>query len=498
MRDIRLTMLLQMGGSGIDEGALLSTLQEQPRYYLVADPSTAPEAFARKKFGVYLLDGRILPVYLSEENARVKASTVGAVMPDGEPMTISSSRKALDTLMEQYKTKGLLRYVRVYEKPPFYSQFLATDWLGAESEAIEEPEVEKPQVQATEPEQKEPRCATSVGVDALRKMLDCSNRAEIAKLPTYGYMESFPQILQKLLQVNHCDAEQVNAELGLPEGVTSMIITNPKADLSKRVLKSYLTYFGLEAYLYRYAANSTELLMEIRNSPVISRYSIIPARVSTKEHFELKQIASAKDQNGAWLYRLTLTSAARTETVVVTSPLGMQVGKEYEIEGLEPVVDEALTAEKVAVNATKNPDSVVQAAKAAYEQERRTYEERRRDQVIAYFKNRNPEGIVLNLAQAEKHYERIAQNDALLDEFFWKLAPKGKLVLDEYPEYQRRKANQPKDVEIKGYTAAKLAKEFKLREWEAYFELIELGKTPQKTLERLKTELANKRGGAGN
>lgn len=490
MSELRYSMFCE-AAYGHDEDrfqAILQELKDQKKFFMIVSPDTTPEDYARKKFAIYVTADGILPVFLDMDAANRKAVEVEAVM-DGKPMTVTSSIQALESLLDQYEKKHLVCGLCFYERLPFHVCVSLNKWWGrGEPSTMESSKADAP-ITEQKPAQK---TTEMIGVAKLVKMLDCQERSKIADYPTYSYFEKFPQLLQKLIQVNHCDPAKMDEELGLPSGVTEMTMTNPQADVSKEVLRKFLTYFGLEAYLYRYMDNCDELRREVSGNQNICNFKISPAKVSTKERFTLQDIKRAKDANGCWLYRLSFKSKAREYVCVVTSPLGMIVGKDYELEGLMPKADdpgEKTVTSTVPVVGKKEGDEVIQKMKEQFEKEQRGYLDVRKDYVIKYFKFHNPEGHQLQLQEAEKHYNRMAKDDDLLDEFFWKncCPQKLKVEIENNPEYQRRRANQPKDIRVKDYTAEKLRREFNLKPaWEPYFYLADLRNMPKKTMERLR------------
>lgn len=468
---------------------IFQVLKNQKKFFMIVSPDTTPEDYAKKKFAFYITADQILPVFLDQDSANRMAVEVDAVI-DGKPGTVSSPMQTLDSLLEQYAKKNLIRGIRFYERIPFYEDIPLSKWMGEEEAVNEIPKVEDP-VPVKQPQKA--KSPEMVGVAKLIKMLDCQDRSKIAEYPTYSYFEKLPQLLQKLIQVNHCDMAKMDEELDLPSGVTEMTVKNPQADVSKEVLRKLLGYFGLEAYLYRYVGNCDELRRELRANEGICKFKIIPAKVSTKERFKLQEFKRAKDANGCWLYKLTFKSNEREHICIVTSPLGMIVGKEYELEGLTPRAENAgagSVTDTVYVPQADEGNEIIQKMKEQAEKEKRAYLDVRKDYVIRYFKLQNPEGRQLQRQEAEKHYNRLAKDDDLLDEFFWKYGcPKKKMEeeIENDPEYLRRRENQPKDVQVKGYTAEKLRREFNIKPaWELYFYMADLRNMPKKTMERLR------------
>lgn len=492
MASLRYELFCEMAyGSDMERRSrILKELKKQKKFFLIVSPDTTPEDFARKKFAVYVDQALTMPVFLTLEAANKKAMEMDAVM-DEKPMTVTSSYQALCSLAEKYQENHLITGLRFYERLPFYIDFSSSEWLG---ESQEKSAVQIPEIQGATPKANAcslPSLENPVGVEKLIKMLDCQDRSKISNYPTYSFFEKFPQLMQKLIQVNKCDIKRMDDILGLPSGVTEMIITTPTIDVSKDVLRRVLTYFGLQEYQYRFKDNCSELQRELKSNSNICSFRISPAKISTKERFLLEDIKRAKDINGCWLYQLSFKSKARTYICVVTSPLGMIVGREYELEGLIPKPDEGEPS-VVSVKPTvgkEEGNEIVEKMKAQYEKDQRDYLSIRKDYVIRYFKLHNPENRALQLHEAEKHYNRMAKDDDLLDEFFWKNCCPQKIreELEKNPEYQRRRENQPKDLRIKDYTADKLRKEFHIKPaWEVYFYLADLRKMPKKTMERLR------------
>ena len=456
---------------------IFQQLQEINEFYLIVSPGTTKENYEKKKFAVYVGPGQMLPVFLTSSGAKRKAIQANAVI-DHEPTVMTATSQMLSAMLEKYQKANLVAGIRFYGDLPLFQEFQVGEWLNkelAQDMPVEEP-LPEPQV-PDKPQE-------FVGVKKLINMLDCQERSQIANFPTYSIFESFPPLLQKLMTANKITPDEMDRILELPEGVTAMTINNPKADVSKEMLKKYLGYFGMESYIYRYADNCQELQTSINHAPNICHYKIIPAKVSTVEPFELVDLRRAQDTEGAWLYRLVFHGEKRDQTCIVTSPLDMILNKKYELVGLEP-----LDQPKKEQKKENEIDAMISKEKEKFEEEQRSYLEKRKDQVIRYFKLHNPEGKTLQFKEAEAHYKRMARNDDLLDEFFWTTCATQKMLeeLKNDPEYQRRKENQPKPVRVRDYTAEKLRKEFQLKgAWKPYFYLADLREHPRNTLQQLK------------
>lgn len=485
MSDLNQMMFLCQTGKGNIEDTL-AAIFEQHRLFLVAAAGTTEEQFANKKFAFFVAPNKSLAVFTEEEYAAKKAEAIGATSRSGNPMVVASSKQALAAIVRKYSASGRSNSVCFFGKPPFHltvpSDTLFPDVSHEEKEQNARISLETP--------------IATKGVDGLKKMLDCNDRSKIANLPTYSFFENFPYLMGKLIQVNNCDPTLMDEALGLQSGLTKKIITEPKADVSVDVLKKYLAYFGLSEYLYRYAGSCSELASQLRQSPHICKYEITTANGSTEEPFELKEIRRQKDKNGAWLYQLVFESEFRVQKCVVTGPLGMIVGKRYCLGGLTPMQKEKDTSAKAVASmpTAEKIDDITEMLKKKSEEEQRSYEQIRRDYVIAFFKRQNEKGRILNLHEAEAYYNRLAKEDDLLDEFFWThCCPKSvRERLEHEPEYERRKANQPELIKIKNYTAYTLQKAFKIPSYDLYFEMIALRNAPNKTLERLKKDLKKK------
>lgn len=382
--------------------------------------------------------------------------------------------------------------IRIYEKRPFHLDFPATLFRGQTAfhpaSASNSVTILPSELTSKDNLRIILNARTIKAVDGLKKMLDCQDRSKIAKFPTYSYFEKFPQLMSKLFEVSGLDRDLVGESIGLSRGVVNNIISDPAADISKEVLRKFLTCFGLEQYLYRYRGNSLELQKELSASPHIRE--VVPAGSKTEERFKLTELKKGLEhQDNAWLYQLHLKSPQRDFVCTVVSPLGLIEGKEYEVKGLAPMVDQKENSDVVpsAAPSGNEIDEVIAKEKERAEKAARNYLDIRKDMVLRYFKIQNPEGRAIQMQEAEKHYRRLAKNDDLLDEFFWKhcFIQRVREQLEQDPEYLRRKENQPKDIRVKDYTAEKLQREFKLKAWESYFAMADLREAPRKTMERL-------------
>lgn len=438
----------------------------------------------------------IFPVFLEELSAKIKAADMHLFDKGYEVQMIDAD--ALQTLIQQQEN---ISVVRIYDRLPFYQDY---PLHPKQPEIPKTPLSINSEQKGASTESKDPQ--TLPAIKNLISMLDAQDRSAISKLPTYSFFEKFPQLLQKLVQVTGVDLQELDSIVGV-DGLTAMTMKTPTADVSKDVLQKYLNYFGLGAYLYRYRDHCSELRQELNRHPEICKYKIVPAKVSTQEPFELVEMKRAKDDNGAYLYQLKFKSKDREQTCIDISPLGMIIGKKYELEGLQPlsentnrsIPNNSLPSEKPAVSTkdkkvnlladSKEQQKLLESLKQKDSDCTEVYLKTRKDYVLRYLKLQNPTGREIQIKEAEKYYTQLSANEDILDEFFWKICfpQKAKDLLSDNQEYQKRKDNQPKDLVIKDYTAEKLRKEFHLKYgWETYFFFAELKNHPKKTMEQLK------------
>lgn len=454
----------------------IEKIKQSKRLFLIAAPDTSREDWTKQNFAVYVDSQKAIQVYLNQETANARSKELNAITETGEPMVIMSPLASLNAMLTEYHNKNLFQTIQFVEKDPFHVECTYQEWMTGQ------PEAEQP----VATESHAPK--TFIGVKELTHMFDCNEKAKIANLPSYSYFDQFPQVLGKLVGANHLDPQAIDQELDLVDGLTYQATHNPDIDLSKTTLQAYLKYFGLGAYLYRFAKQSSEVESEISQNTNFCKYQIIPAKISTKERFTLEKITRALDSNKAFLYQLQFKSKMRQKVCVVVSPLGYKQDKDYELVGLDPICDESgenTITQAVRPISDEEGEAAYEKAKVKFEKEQRTYEELRKDYVIRYFKKQNPEQRILQFKEAEKHFTRISEYDDILDEFFWKIKPFD-LDLSADPEYQRRREQQPSAIMESKYTADMLQREYRFKTWESYFWLADLRKSPRKTNDMLK------------
>lgn len=460
-----------------------------PDIFYIALPSTTEAEWSAMQISP-VMQGPLLCVYTNIETVNQEAKKNGSVLPNGAAMVVQV--RWLDFL-----NKIVPNYPEflLFARPPFKIEL-------SRKELCED--LEEKGLSLAEPEEPKPVLAEKIiepgfpgfqkpevfkAVPELIKMFDCSDKSKICNLPSYSMMEQFPMLLDKLISVNEIHCADLDKAVGINDGLSQCIIKTPTIDLSKDVLKKILSYFGLGEYLYRFVGSSTELSREIKANSHIYQDKIINAKVSTKERFTLTDVKRAKDENGAFLYQLSMKSNARTLNFVVTSPLNFIIGKEYEICGLEPIGNDStdgnlLSSKPVQVN---TDNSVIEKAKEKYENAQREYLDMRKDSVIYFFKLHHPSKTpVLNLKECEALYTKLEKDDDLLDELFWTCkALKAKEMLTKNEEALRKMAAQPNPVEVGGYTAKTLHDKFKFPLYDVYFWLSDLRHNTKETKQKL-------------
>lgn len=318
--------------------------------------------------------------------------------------------------------------------------------------SYQEPETTAP-IFATEP--KDP--VLSSLVKEIKSCLDMTeNRLRKQVDPGLVY-NNVHSLIGKLLFANpRVDIYKLENTLGLPGGFLALYIKDKvSSSISKEKLVALLNYYGLAAYTYQFKKYCNDLRTELRDSKFIDVCDIRAASVHTKETFELLELNRGTTEDGFYVYGARFQSTFRVVDLIVSTPLGLVIGKHYELFNLPPLSE----------NSQNIPESrTLEDLSPAFPRER-SVEEVLMDSVISYFKKEES----VTVKEAKKRYA----------------------VLDRHPDIQMEFAKftqtgRPGKIKVREYSANYLIQTLHFTPYEAYVKLCELRDKPTDTLQFLK------------
>lgn len=433
----------------------------RPHYYLISSPKTTREEWEKKQFAVFVDSDGSLVVFLSPEEAGNFAVRNKCVL-DGQALVTKANSSTLAKTIAEYEDAKLVSNIRVYSRVPLHLDLSPHDFLRADL----------PSSSVVMRDHKPPTKLT--GTEYVKAALDTFEPNARKKLDPGGRYENIHTLVESLSQQNGLDPSDLDNILNLPNGYTRNFCINLKdGDPSQDVLMKYLTYFGLLEYLYLYKRDSLELLRLLKDHKKIDVYSLKSATINA-ERFRLDEIKRGRDGNGIFVYRLSLTSKRRSFQMVVSNPLNLVVGREYQIVGLDSEEGQGASREATAYD-LPSEETLMQIV-SELDQERKptkkekklsepaTYEEERKNRIVRYFREQGMDGRA-----AESKYKTLEVESDILDEF-----------------YKYIDAKQFGKLDLFGYTARRLMKDLHYAPYDAYLLMAQLRADPQNTKQRLK------------
>lgn len=417
-------------------------------YFLVASKDMDKEQWLQKYFAAYVDENQSLIVFLNFAEANIFAKKYGCVLDEGQSMVKKVSKEALLKIVAEYNEAGLINNVKFFSYVPLAVNMLPEDIYNVNIMSEDK----------------------FKGVAQVKQALNTYEANARRKLDAGSKFENAHTLIMSLLQQNNIDYDTLDKELGLPKGYTRNFCTKLNDGYpTMELLKKYLAYFGLEEYLYIYKNNCLELIKYLNEHKTIDKYTLKPVS-GANERFLLQNIEQGHDDQGVFIYKLSLKSKAREITMIISNPLNCVIGREYRVIGLE---DMEIVRNENQTHELPN-EATMQALIDSLENKNNkknkagklppTYEEDRKNKIIRYFREDGQDGKA-----AEAKYKSLETEPDILDEFYKYISTKkfGK-------------------VELFGYTARKLVKEMGYSPYEAYSILAQLRSKPKETKQMLK------------
>lgn len=443
---------------------LKTLIKSQKHFYLVAASQTTLEEWTKRQFAVFIDAQKQLPAFLFQDDAIGFAANHHCTLDD-KSMVTKVSQQTFSHLVAKYKQNNLLNNIKVYGKVPIgiifdLSEFPCTG---------QTPEAEiKPEASAA--------AKRIQGVAEVKKALDTFETNARKKLDPGKLYENFATLVQTLVQQNNIDPSAMDKEINAPAGYTKNLFANIHTTApSKDLVLRYLSYFGLSEYLYLYAPNCPQIREELKSHKIIDKEKLKASPPLGVERYTLENIERGKNSDGFYIYRLTIRSKETSKEIVVSNPLNLQIGREYQL------VDQYGDTRKEDLKPKKQSDAMdvpseKEMAEWVKEAERRekngsrepverTYEEKRKDAIISFFRRTQRN---INVKSAEAKYKALEVEADILDAFY-------KFITNE----------KTSPIEVEGYTAKRLKKETYLSDYEIYTTLIRLRHDPKGTIQWL-------------
>lgn len=439
-------------------------------FFAVASESTTEEMWNRGIFLPYVNEKKQLALFLTDEEATHFAIR-NNILANGRPMVMRVPGDRVSNMAAESCKEGYVNEVKVYSIPPISFVCECSAFLGEEEASVNDDLVE-----AVEGD------SCPLEIDSIKTILDTFDKAERRKLDPALRCENIHQVYQDLISNNRLEPDEIDKKLNFQVGFTRRFCTDiVSMETSKEALKKLLDYFGLGSYLYIYKGYCKELMEELRQNPVIDKYNLKPARVSTKEPFELVEMIRGQDDlNNAYVYGLTLKSVSRKIRIVISNPVGCVVGRSYDIVGLSPIMNRAESKSEAAAqpelsdarkqeileNLEKGQSKLITPSKPGTKLKGTPEEiQARQNYLIGYFKKRD--GI--NLQAAEQKYRVLVEDPDVLEAFYL-------YIKDKQWGYLARH----------GYTPKRLVQELHYPPYEAYCIMIQLLTDTERTITMLK------------
>lgn len=451
--------------------SLKGEIVDKPELFLVTEPGISQSDWESGKYS-FFIDQKTLIAFLSFAEAAAFAAGQNCILPSGEFTVVCKDKEAFARLIMDYEARQLISYVKIYARMPIHLEFAASDFYRNRRVSITTP-VFAPQHTPAVPS----AARVFYGAEEAQKALDTFEPNSRRKMDPGRRYENIHTLMQTLAQQNEIDPAELDNALKLPPNYSRSFFTSvTEIDPSIEIVKKYLTFFGLQGYLYLYKSDSRELIKYLGSHKVIDKFGLRTPPGANAERFRLNEIIRGTDKE-AYVYKLTLTSnQGNTMEMVVSNPLKppLIIGREYQIlnrGGKVRDVDEKPA--KITDASTLPGDEELSALVAGLESKgkkkqdaeksSRTYEEQRKDEIIRYFRTK---GIDTRSATA-KYRDLEPEND----------------ILDEFYKYITK--NQFGKFEQFGFSAKKLIREMHMEPYEAYLYLVQLRTNPQETKQRL-------------
>jgi len=514
-----LRLRLERNPDSGEEEALVHSCLSDGGLFVVADPATSESEWAGKSFGIAVQD-KALRLFIEKEDALRYAGEIGSQLKDGTPMVLKATQAMVNSLIGSYARKSFITGVWLCGKAPVRAlvgvecfdkgvkRDKASTITDPDAAVGEEPALGDPS--APNPNVEEPPEKLSVEnneelklVDEVRKVLSEPSKAERKKIDPSGSYLNLPYLIEKLLFANLIDPGEMDGLLGLNKGFTKNFISDKISDtIPMEIAERYLRYFGLQEFLYLFAANCKELREMLANHPQLDKYKPKAAKgpEAGKEVFELTNIEQTKTNKGFNVFRLTFKSPDRAKPVRVISStnIDMNIGWRYTLEGLEPARSLSTIAPMTgAATATASGPSQAEMeaalekskekAKAESDKKQGKTAPQQAQEGKSRYYDVTPEQKIENDRQTVlgwiiKH-KKVSPKEAMAEMAKFESDTE---VLDAFAKYCVKEDKAASKFGRRGYTPARLMRKLNFTPVEAFTILADLRSKPQETLQMLK------------
>lgn len=461
---------VQLNKNEVDKKRLCSEILSNPNFFMLASENTTEEAQNSGKFFPYINEKGQVILFISNDEG-THFAVRNNILVNGYPMVMKVPTCKVFDIVNEYCGEKAIEEVRIYSLSPISFVCKIAAFIS-----------EKTAVGNGKPMDGEDKTGVLQKVDQIKIILDTFDKAERRKLDPALRCENIHQVCLDLISSNRLNEEEIDRALNFQVGFTHRFCTDiVSMEISKEALKKLLDYFGLGGYLYIYKSYCKELMEELKQNPEVDKYTLKPARVSTKEPFELIEMYRGQDElNCAYVYGLTLQSDNRKVRLVISNPSGCVIGWSYDIVGLAPIINQPKAKneaeaqpelsearkQEILRNVEKKQSNLIVPSKPGAKL-KGTQEEiqAQQDYLIGYFKKRD--GI--NLQAAEQKYKVLVEDPDVLAAFY-------SYVKDGRWGYLTRH----------GYTPKRLVQELHYPPYEACCIMIQLQTNTEKMITMLK------------
>lgn len=468
--------------------SLRGEVLDMPEFYLVAAEGTAQSDWESGEYKCFIDRGKTLISFLSSVEAAAFATRQGCKLSSGDFPIVCKDNDAFARLIAEYESQQMIDCVKIYARTPIHLEFSPADFRRGgldDSSSFDENNAEASNVHngspVSVPDRPQMSSRTFKGVDEVRRALETYEANARRKIDPGARYENIHTLIQTLAQQNESDPTDMDKILGLTDGYSRrFFISVTEINPPIGVMQKYLSYFGLEGYLYIYKSDSRELARYLGSHKIIDKFALRSSPSPSAERFRLESITQGTDkETNAYIYKLSLTSNKGNHIEIVVSnpmkPAPLIVGREYQLMNRGGKVREVDEAPQKITGVSSLPGEEEMAALVASLEEKgngkksgrdkpaRTYEETRKDEIIKYFREKG-----LDTRSATAKYRDLEIEDDILDEFY---------------KYVTKK--QFGKLELFGYSARKLIKEMHMEPYEAFLSMVQLRSNPQETKQRL-------------
>ena len=431
----------------IPQETLRETILNCEKFSLIANPALSKNG----TFFAYIDDDKSLLVFLTTEEAILFAEKHGYLIDDN-PRIATIQRDKFPKLLEGYYRNHHLKKLKVYSRVPIFFELTPDFFLKTEIKVSSPSDIMKTIT--------EPSAPIFLGVSEAIAVFETYENNARRKLDKGEEFQNIHTLVKRLVFQNEIEPEELDKKLELPNGYTRNFFVINEVSPSMEVILKYLSYFGLEKYLYLFKKNCRDMQRYLKQHPEIDKYKLKKSDV-LQENFKLNNIIRGNDDKGYYIYKLTLSNQNREITMIVSNPFNCIIGREYQIEGLPDSSAHQVVDMTKKIHCPTNETIKKDLERLENDQEdtsERSFQQQRKDVIIGYFIK---QGLDKHIALSQYHTLEVDEE-----------------VLNDFYMYINKQKLSP--INIEGYTIKKIMAETGLSVYDAHVKMIELKEAPDK------------------